>query len=293
MVEKKILLTSLILAFLGFCFTACNQEEEVKDLRKKGNSTENPFEYVGVEHNNLLDVFANQLRDSIHFSDWDIYRFDVANDDLNSSEYTFANFSADMSTIDAVVPDFLYSDPVVYRRFSNSEIVYSYMLRLREILIGAINSEYPLTPNEFTQSVCGIEDEVIGLYSNTTDVNVVRDYACVLGALAIAKYSYLYWYSATFDKNHLWYKIVNNRINTKSVKGLCRWLRAVVEAAITDVSGFVQEAVESATPTTIIGPDGVAVPAITIDAGKAVKQGARASKHVYKDRMDDDTVLEQ
>ena len=244
MYNIKMLLVAIAATFV---FASCNEDEFENDENLNLKSTyENPFNYVGEIHNQKLDSIALFLGDNVNFGIGDIYDYNVYKGIIDINEVKVSDYTNNIRDIQSLSYNFIYNDENALNIYGT--IVSNSMKEFRSFLLQAITSSTPVTPSDFNYYIHKIESDIMNsdyfqdsLYSN--------DITVALSGLAIAKYSYEYWYNAYMNTQHPWHNIIHNRLNSlmtkadepcgfwnKLANGL-KYVAAVVVTAVADVAG--------------------------------------------------------
>ncbi len=243
------------LVLVVMCFTLiCCEEKESNDNSfnfQQKTKTENPFNYLGERHNCYLDNFAEYLDGSTNFSTRNIYDFDVQENKINYNSMSYLDYKCSLDSIDDITFDYFFGTSPDVTTITSDSVVAEYLDYFRTLSLNAITSTIAMSPSDFSTSIERMEVDFMSKYSNLRDVEDSLRYVTVLGMLAIAKYSYQYWYDASFNKSSLWYPIIQNRLNVKSDKPSfwerCKDVANVVAGAVVgftvDVVTYVKESV--------------------------------------------------
>lgn len=242
------------LVLVVMCFTLiCCEEKESNDNSfnfQQKTKTENPFNYLGERHNQILDDFAESLGNSVHFSTKDVYNFSVNEGHLSSNNISYLDYKRSLDSIDDITFDYFFGTSPNAITIINDSIVANYLDDFRRITLNAIRSSVAVLPNVYADSIEVLEEGFMHNYGNLLNIEDSLRYETVLGMLAIAKYSYQYWYDASFNKSSLWYPIIQNRLNVKSdkpsfwdrCKDVVNAVAAGIACAAVDVYTFATEA---------------------------------------------------
>lgn len=290
--------TIALLLGLCICCVSCENDLETQDSDVlKKSVVENPFNEIGLLHNQAVENFAYALNGGMHFTTEDLYRFNVRQGFLDEKETSLGEFTAKLDTIDNVTLDFLLEDNSALQRISSSNIFNSYMVNFKDLLMYSVKSEISITPSMFTSHIRDIENEVIEKYTNTRDTSEMKEYACVLVSLAVAKYSYSHWYNAAVDKQSSWYNIIQERMNQKKkdkdkpsfwdkfaskCADIGNAIGAVCAAAAADVVGAGKAAIDCVEPI-VRTDDGGIHGGVQFDIDKVYREAADCSTNAYHD----------
>lgn len=209
---KKTIKSILLLVIFG-CLISCEQDENSYNIPKK-NTITNPYNYVGIGHNEQLDAFAEYLNGEKYFSLDDIYSFSISKGMHRGDN--LSEFKANISENLSMTHDFLFNDTTILDKKINSNIIRSYLTSFGILMRSVVNSESTVTPETFSLKINEIENNILNKLDE--DTSCVLEYAVALSSMAIAKYSYKYWYEAMTIPTHPWHNIVINRVNSLHTK---------------------------------------------------------------------------
>lgn len=208
---------------LGF-FISCKDDNSLsgeKNISSKSNSTnsQNPFEVVGVTHNEILNDFPNNVSlDNYTLND--IYSYNLEKGHLDNS-ISSDTFSLQIFSISKFMLHYTLSEEDLIYSSTEDQVVSYYMGRVKEIFVEMINENKEMTPKEFSERINIIEDELIAL--NLHDKDDIYDkelnkYSVLLSSLSVARHSYAFWYDAYHNENNPWHNIMLSRINEIGAK---------------------------------------------------------------------------
>lgn len=269
---KKIFL-SLMAMMLIVCtavIVSCSKEQladytaHTKDSLKYNDivaNKSNPFDFCGRVHNEILDFI---IQNNSHPSNEDIvyltrqYLLEHYN---MSSDLTFGSYSNGYNaTVEFVLDAFL-------RNRSFHEIGFGNIVaRTLDMLVGYSNAILATnilpTPQEYADYLIAKEKEIAKDREETVDSNDdVTEYDVSLGTLAIARYSYAYWYEVAHNPQNDWnYIKINSKKQDDDSKpgfwkrlwnGICDVAETVAKVVVTpvvDATGFAYGAVKNSGP---------------------------------------------
>ena len=207
---------ALLAIFAGAFMSSCTEDEnnEIYNESKKVYY-KNPYDYVGVLHNQELDSIACYLGKNLRFNLKDLYEYNVKKSNINEDSISYATYRNEIKQKQNLTYTYLYEDSTILNDYG---YCFSYFMnKYRNYMLQVLDSNKDVTPSEFTSNIESIEQEVISsqYFSDTIYSN---DVATILSALSIAKYSYMYWYDSYNNSNHPWHKIIKDRLNTLKAK---------------------------------------------------------------------------
>ena len=194
-------------------FVACKIVKTTNTIFKSADASDNPYDFMGQWHNEALTGLYNQYN-TLFVSDSAAYAY------LN--QFIMSKFSnitlSDLPTFDesqsgtAILMDETYymligeqpmsqylSDPVLKYATDSLTHILTYM---------AIRDNYLLTPDDFSSKIFKLEDTILSLNMHSTptvaDGNdmILNDYDRILSCLAVARYSYSFWYNIATNEEH-------------------------------------------------------------------------------------------
>ena len=255
MTKNKInsLITIVVIAIIGIgLFISCkddNSFSEGKNISSKSNSTnnQNPFEIVGITHNEILNDFPNNVSlDNYTLND--IYSYNLNKGYLDNS-ISSDTFSLQILSISKFMLHYTLSEEDLIYSSTEDQVVSFYMGRVKEMFVEMINENKEMTPEEFSERINLIEDELIALdLHDKGDIfdKELNKYSMLLSSLSTARHSYSFWYDAYYNKENPWHNLLLSRVNNVGAKGpfwdfLCDAADALlaVGKAVVAVVGFV------------------------------------------------------
>lgn len=274
--------------FSAMFFTACennNEDAFVESVNKK-NTVENPYEFVGVQHNEKLDLFAKHIGNSIYFSSEDLYEFNKQRDP--KFDISMEDYEKDLDEQMELTYKFMFEDKNALQEVVNSDVLNGYLLEFRDIMLNVLNNSSDVTPSQFCERIFSLEKRIMNdeIFSKE---EYQSDYMVLMSAMSIARHSYAYWYSAYTQPTHPWYNMINARIKyldnsmsakEKEKKGF--WSKVVtiakcVVAAVATVPADIVGALSSG-ETTVNGNSRET----TYDIQKMIDKGADVSASVWE-----------
>lgn len=220
--KKRIILATLAVALIAgvSIFAACTKEENKNNEyhrhfngTKAATYTENPYDFMGQWHNEALTGLYNQYN-TLFVPDSIIYNY--------VTQFVMSKIS-DMSTTDLPTQDdwsicsfYLLDD--TYKTISGESPMSQYLTDpvldyvtdslVKILTLMVTRDNYLLTPDDFDLKIFKLEDTILSLeLHNTptmTNLNtlILNDYDMVLTCLAVARYSYSFWYNVATDENN-------------------------------------------------------------------------------------------
>lgn len=185
-------------------FASCNKESKVDDLSKFSNSTsQNPFNFVGMYHNNVLREIANLDNfDSISYEEIYNYIKYYCNNVYNSNiNLTFQQVEDELELSQKTIDSFnvwtdKFEDLGYYDQFTKQVVLSIYNL----VTDSSLNL---LDTNLVYSEIAKIEKDIITFYGMPQNLNIdnrfldfekAEDKATyLLIGCAIAKYSFAFW----------------------------------------------------------------------------------------------------
>ncbi len=212
---KKIMTAIAATIIASTCiFFACSKEENetVKNERNEKcmvQNEANPYDFVGKLHNEGLDyIFSKHgnidLSDEqIHSSLVDFSNERFVNFEMISPDDFFEEISDNKSlAFKGLTTDYnssLFDDELL------NSIINEYYQTLRKIL----NQEEAISPESFSKMIIDLENKILETDKYTIpasqedeDEYETNDYDAVLVSLAIARYSFSYWYEIAFNEDN-------------------------------------------------------------------------------------------
>ncbi|MBO7542218.1 MAG: hypothetical protein J6T33_11235 [Bacteroidales bacterium] len=217
--KKRIILATIAVAIIAgvSIFAACTKEENKRNVvhsnSKSADATDNPYDFMGQWHNEALTGLYNQYN-TLFVSDENAYAylkqfiktklscFDTSTmqtmDELNYTtearmDLTYSAITGDISLSDNL------GDAVLKYVTDSLTKIYTNMVTVDNCL---------LDPDGFSSKIYHLEDTILSLNQHSTptvaDGNdmILNKYDMVLSCLAIARYSYSFWYNVATDEDN-------------------------------------------------------------------------------------------
>ena len=218
--NSAVLMTLLLSITFSFFATSCKKEEITSQssvspkvsccetgVKRAQNTTTNPYESVGIYHNDLLAEVGLRIGTVANVSQ--TQRLQAIYDVELESGVALPDFQQ-FRTFQVSFSDRL-TDPELWAPLQVEEAIKQGALSTRagayaKSLMGLFDDLAPSsTAAEFSDQVKRLESEVLGDASLN---NVDRE--SILQALVIARYSFEYWSQAGADPNHSWHGVILN-----------------------------------------------------------------------------------
>lgn len=217
------LIAAVLLAVLAFA--SCKSDNDILEdnkINSKNNMSSNqsnPFEIVGVTHNEILNDFPDYVSID-NYTLNDIYSYNLKKGYLDNS-ISSDTFSLQILSISKFMLHYTLSEEDLIYSSTEDQVVSFYMGRVKEMFVEMINENKEMTPEEFSERINIIEDELIKL--NLHDKDDIYDkelnkYSVLLSSLSVARHSYAFWYDAYHNENNPWHNIMLSRINEIGAK---------------------------------------------------------------------------
>ncbi len=251
----------------------------------------NSYDYCGRMHNEILDYIIDNNPNP---TDTDIYnlsrKYLQEQYDL-PCDITFAETFSHYETTTSFITDAILSAASFDTIFSG-EIIAGVLDSLTAYSNSILESNTLPTPQEYAEHLIGQENRIITVRETVeTSQNDVSEYNIALGTLAIARYSYYYWYTVVNDTNSAWYFITNTSKQRKDNNpdtgfwgklwdGICNVVENTVKVVVTpvvDATGFAWGAISTATIQS--SPEGN--PRLDLSLGEAIKTASDWSGKVW------------
>ncbi len=237
-------------------FVSCNRESETErsavssiSHSKAAEYPANPYDFVGQRHNQFLNYLAATTNVG-KLTTLDIF--------MASNEFS-QTFLGQQDTLDLnetivhlegtenYVNNLLHKNGS-YGIFLSNPLLISIMDEFTHALRLMMSDSSLMLPDVFFSFINNLENQVLaeGMHTNPKE-DIINEHAQVLSALAIARYSYDYWYDVISDSSNPWHYYVNN--GTKETN--CRIWRFICDVAHTvkaDVVGFFGDTTTPADP---------------------------------------------
>ena len=231
-------------------FFACSKEEEnnAKDGNKEKcmvQNEANPYDFVGKLHNEGLDyIFSKHgtidLSDEqIHSSLVDFSNERFENFEMISPDEFFEEISDNKSlAFKGLTTDY---NPSLFDDELLNSIINEYYQTLRKVL----DQDEAISPESFSKMIIDLENKILGTGKYTIPTSLeyeANDYDAVLVSLAIARYSFSYWYEIAFNDDNPFNKMfldfcVNNTNKDcpafwKKVKDFCTKAWSAIKSVV-------------------------------------------------------------
>lgn len=265
MKKTKLILLFVIASFANICvMTSCSKEQTTNQAIPSANFSKNsmdisnegnPYDYCGRIHNELLDyVIAKtphpSYQDVYNLSQEYLYnQYGISNnlsyDDINDSYNTVTGF---------VLGAFLEDMPT--DTIFNGKILAEAFDTLVNFTKSIVKSNILPSPKEYANYLIKQESQIVAK-RNAEGVSAeeIYQYDIVLGTFAVARYSYLYWYTAVNDSTNAWNHI---KTSTKRQDGDDPkpgfWKK--LWSGVCEIVGTVAETVVKATVTPLVDAGG-------------------------------------
>lgn len=180
---------------------------------------ENPYEFVGVQHNEKLTQFAEYLKGDIYFSSQDLYEF---NKDRNPEfNVSIADYEQNLDESMDLTYKFMFEDKTALQEILKSDVLNKYILEFRDVMLNVINSSSDITPSQFDERIVRLEESIMN--DNTFEKEEYQnDRIILLATMSIARHSYAYWYAAYTQPTHPWYNMIDARIKSLNKGALAK-----------------------------------------------------------------------
>ena len=216
----------MVAAIAGICvMTGCSKEQVTNNASDFQNNSKNasvianennPYDYCGIIHNEILDYIIEK---NPHPSQEEIFNLSKEYMQLYydySGEIPFEedyhNFN---STTNFIVDAFLNHRS--FKDLIESESIYRTFDMLVEYTHSIVESNHLPAPEEYASFLIEQENKLVNDRETAgISPNEISEYDVALGSLAIARYSYYYWYNVANDPKNAWNHI---KIKTKKQDG--------------------------------------------------------------------------
>jgi len=222
MLKNKIIISSIAIVGIvaGSIFYACKKDNnelltnDTKAKVAKTGSLENPYDFVGQLHNKALDYIAetcdlntlrgidvnNAVNDFMqnHFADYESTPYDEFVQHLErTDELTAALYTGEMRMGD-------------FWAESGAADAGNVLDRLTSLFKNMNATNHLMYPDEFASQVAIFENEVLcwNKHNNPDETPILNAYSMALATMAVAKYSYEYWYNAKVNPDHPWHIVI-------------------------------------------------------------------------------------
>lgn len=259
-----------VAAVASICITTSCSKEEAEDSSSMHGcasknisgiaNADNPYDYCGQLHNEILDYV---IENNPNPSDIDIYNLSK---EFMQQKNIFTNLDYEdigngYGCITNIIID-AFLNSTSFNEVYNNGIISEVFDSLVGYARSMINTNILSTPSEYASRLTILEGKVI---NKRTMENIPQDsiseYDVALGALAIARYSYYYWFKVANDPDSPWNNIIQSKKQNendepnfwgKLLNVLGDVAKVVVKVAVTpiaDAAGFVWEGMEEHEPT--------------------------------------------
>lgn len=252
------------------------------------NNTNNPYDFVGFEHNAIMDYIAEKC-DIDNLSNYAIFEKVEGYVDSVFNTIGGHSFSEIQSIIgigNAFTLGIQNGDSSYSTILSNATLAY-WMDSVNRILLPMIKESQLYTPSVFAEHIISIEGIILSLNGHSSSFDNMNEYDMVLAALSIARYSYCYWYTVVSDPTHPWYYPIQN--NTKEEgNGEADPIDFIEDVAVSfwaDVRGFFGDVEVIPAQETVL-PSGGTSTSGGIAINVSLKDACNASAAKWKERRE-------
>ena len=166
----------------------------------------NPFENLGVSHNQIMDSLATKTgflsmdRNKIYDAVYPFISAQSKASKMDTAEYaTFINYIDILSNAKKEAPALLLRDKKINKKMKDL------LGELYTILLSDEGSTN-VTPAEMTKRLKDFETTVMRKHGTpSTNLGKNSDVAMVIAGSAIARYSYAYWFDAAQNPKNVWH----------------------------------------------------------------------------------------
>lgn len=220
MKKTKLILSFVVVAFANVCvMTGCSKEQTTNQTTTLEESSKNsldisnernPYDFCGRIHNELLDyVITNNPRPSYQ----DIYSLSqeyLYNQYGVSTKLTFNDINNDYNSVaDYILGAFI--NDTSSSAILNREILTDAFNTLVNYSKSIISSNLLPSPKEYANYLIEQEDRFVEkIKTEGISPEKVSQYEIALGAFAVARYSYSYWFTVVNDSNNAWNFVKKN-----------------------------------------------------------------------------------
>lgn len=211
---KKTMIALVATIMAGACvFLACSKEEE--NTAKNGTKEKcmmqneaNPYDFMGKLHNEGLEYGFSKLGYG------DISEEDIYNSTIEFVEQNFPENSINVhASFDETQTIILNTEETVAalllgecttKEFFRDEFLAEMMNRLNELFVNMLETNELTSPEQFAEQTTDLENHIVCLnrHNKPSAYGELNEYDIALISLAIARYSYSYWYSVATDGSH-------------------------------------------------------------------------------------------
>jgi hypothetical protein len=257
------ILTKTVIAILavtmmvgGIIFYACQKENNVLNSDKtelikqtKVEANINPFDYVGVWHNQYLDYMQtypefDNLTNKEDFFNYGTTFFSTISSEMSADYFSYSQYLAIEEGIDSLM---MYENGTdvanaICTKLSECPAIHSYIHILYEDILYSESVFNTVTSDCCSPDVfhAKIDNLVQIILNENSDISVNSPAGYMLAACAIADHSYDYWYNYFIIDNKIYPPLVNC-IDPGKHPRLARFIesaRAFVHKMAVDVGGF-------------------------------------------------------
>lgn len=184
---------------------SCEKEVNISDNLPKTLTDTNPYAFVGLEHNQLLNYVGLEMADTLDF--YSSKQTLSSNDKQilysifleKSQEYMVSEKGMESQSASDLVSEFHNSFTV--DTFNSIILNTTYDSVLTEII-----SSCDEDGNDIIEKIQNKENEVLLSFSTETSRDEI-----IMEMLAVLKYSVFYWKDAQINENNPWHAFVNSR----------------------------------------------------------------------------------
>lgn len=272
MKKAKFVLSFVAIAFAGICtMTSCSKQqltdqpatlETMEGLSKNAlniSNENNPYDYCGRIHNEILDYIIKNNPNPTHEEIFNLTQEYLQNQYGLSSNLTFENANKDFNTTtEFILEAFLQNKS--FENLLDSKVIAGVLDTLVAYSNSIIKENKLPFPQTYANYIKKQENMILEMRNEAgISPDEVSEYDVALGAFAIARYSYSYWYDVAKNPENPWNKINMNfkRQDDNDPKpgfwkrlwdGVCEVVTEVAEVVvkvavtpIVDVVGFAWE----------------------------------------------------
>lgn len=199
----------------------------------------NPYDFVGLHHNQFLD-FLSRVSDVGNLTIQDIFE---ASRSFSQSVFGVQDTLTLEETEEYLINNEVLVDNLIHRNEDYSVLLsepflISIMDEFTEEMNHILQTSFLMPPQEFWGIINSLEDQVLaeGQYSDPEEESI-NEHAQVLAALAIARYSYDYWYNVVTNPDSPWHYYANKGAKEANCR-IWRLICDVVHTVKADVVGF-------------------------------------------------------
>ena len=295
--QRFIIIAIAAMAIAECCiFAGCTKEPAIGNEPSKGafaiSNSSNPYDYCGQIHNEILDYIIEETTNPSCNDIFTLTKEYLLNNYNMNSTVSLSEVGNGFDIITEIVTYSLLEKASFSQMFS-SEVVSNTFDSIASYAYTMISTNKLFSPVEYAGQLVVIENRIYEDRLNSgISADSVTDYDIALAALAIARYSYSYWYEVAADPDNPWNNASDNLKSHnedgdnprgfwgKLWDGLCDVVtgvtQIVVQVAVTpivDAAGFVYG---GATPH---GPENFG---LTLTIGDGIERAGNWSGNVWK-----------